>query len=362
MSKRIALAIDSLTGGGAEKIVLTLADEFLKTGNEVHIFVMHDERLHTIPKGVYIHPCFDLPLSKIISVFNIKRSIQQLKDKILTVEAHFGIFDLFISNLDTTNLLMVNTGVKPLYCVVHSPIEESLQRQIRLGPVAYFYTWRSIKALEQQNLICVSQGVADQIKQVKRIIPKSITTIYNPFNQGEINRLAAQENPQIPDIDYIIHVGRFARSKRHDVLFSALKLMKNDIKLVILCKNTKKAAKAAKRQGVIDKVIIPGFQPNPFPWIKQAKLLVLSSDYEGLPTVLIESLACGTPVVSTDCNYGPKEIMTDELAAFLVPRRNPAELAAKIDLALLSPPALTQPAILSKVAASTVAEAYIKLI
>jgi glycosyltransferase involved in cell wall biosynthesis len=68
-----------------------------------------------------------------------------------------------------------------------------------------------------------------------------------------------------------------------------------------------------------DRVVITGFKQNPFPYIHQALALLLTSDYEGLPTVIIEALICGTPVVSYDCPSGPREILNASLSEFLIP-------------------------------------------
>jgi len=89
-----------------------------------------------------------------------------------------------------------------------------------------------------------------------------------------------------------------------------------------------------KQRDLEDRVEILGFQQNPYKYIKNAKLLVLSSDREGLPTVVIESLILGTPVVSTDCPTGPGEILTGDLAKWLVPVRDSDTLAKKINQAL----------------------------
>ncbi|MCF1428885.1 MAG: glycosyltransferase, partial [Shewanella sp.] len=150
--------------------------------------------------------------------------------------------------------------------------------------------------------------------------------------------------------------------KRHDILFQALARMTHKLPLVLLCNNKNKALKVARKYGVEDRVIIPGFQTNPYPWIKQAKLLALSSDYEGLPTVLIEALAVGTPVVSSNCNHGPKEILLGPLQQYLVPRRDPQALADKLDCALDSYPDCSKTEILTQVAALTVAQKYLALI
>jgi glycosyltransferase involved in cell wall biosynthesis len=91
-----------------------------------------------------------------------------------------------------------------------------------------------------------------------------------------------------------------------------------------------------------DKVILLGWQINPYKWINKAKLLLLTSDYEGLPTVLIESLICRTPVVSVDCDYGPNEILTGDLAPFLVPTNNEKELTKIMEKAIFDYPEIKE--------------------
>lgn len=101
-----------------------------------------------------------------------------------------------------------------------------------------------------------------------------------------------------------------------------------------------------QRLDLKDRVLLPGFQKNPYPWVRHADLFVMSSDSEGLPTVLIEALILGTPVVSTDCPTGPGEILTGELKQFLSPPGDPETLAQNIKRALVSYPEITEREIL----------------
>ncbi|ABV85442.1 glycosyltransferase [Shewanella pealeana] len=359
---RIAIAIDSLGGGGAQKVMLTLAKEFTELGHEPHFFVMSDNTAFDIPQSLPVHICFAKKDRDFNRFWNLAPAVEKLTAKIRSIEQTVGKFDLFLSNLDKTNRLMVKTNVSPLFVVVHASVEEELTRHAKLGPFAYLKKLLAKKALNGHHLVTVSEGIANEIRQTKRIEPASIKCIYNPFEFDEIDHLSQQQAQGIPDSDYLIHIGRYVKQKRHDVLFQSIAKMKSQIPVVLLCHNPKKARKAAKKYGVESRVVIPGFQPNPFPWIKSAKALVLSSDFEGLPTVLIESLACGTPVVSTDCPHGPSEIMTGDLARFLVPRRDPAALAAKLDEMLVSPPSMAEVDILAKVQAARIAQEYLALV
>ena len=121
------------------------------------------------------------------------------------------------------------------------------------------------------------------------------------------------------------------------MLLDALRSARNALPLVMLTNHPDKVARLARRHGVAARVRPVAFRQNPYPWMAHAKLVVLSSDYEGFPLVLIEALACGTPVVSTDCPHGPSEILTGPLARWLVPVGDPRALGAAIDEALAAP-------------------------
>ncbi|RLV60795.1 glycosyltransferase [Parashewanella curva] len=359
--RRIAIVINSLAGGGAEKVMLTLAQEFIKLGHEAHFFVLQNNGEYQVPTHIPLHVCFEKGAKGLDSVFKVKLNARSLKNTIDAVQHEIGKFDLFLSNLDTSNQLMTRTGLSPLYCVVHNSVEQELIRQKKLGPIAYFKMWRAKHCLSGQRLITVSKGIKKEIEQVGRIQPKSVQTIYNPFDVNDIKSQSEKVNTSIPSEEYLIHVGRVAKQKRHDILFQALKEMESNIKLVLLCNNPKKALKLAKKHGVSDRIILPGFQANPYQWIKRARALVLSSDYEGLPTVIIEALICGTPVISTNCPHGPSEILTGDLAENLAPVQDPKSLATKIDNLLKKPKVTIDAELCKRIEAEEIAKQYLSL-
>ncbi|MEA2049268.1 MAG: glycosyltransferase, partial [Campylobacterota bacterium] len=215
-----------------------------------------------------------------------------------------------------------------------------------------------------KNLICVSNGVKNDLIDNFEIKPKSIDTIYNPFDVNDIQIMADINNPVIPNEDYIIHVGRFEIGhKRHDILLKAYKKSNIKEKLVLLGdgKDRSTIEDLIKELNLEDKVILAGFDSNPYPWIKNAKLFLFSSDYEGFGMVLVESLILNTPVVSTDCPSGPSEILTGELANYLVPVGDIDALASKMKNALEYYPQIKDEYI-NKFNSYTIIEQYINLI
>ncbi len=186
-------------------------------------------------------------------------------------------------------------------------------------------------------LVAVSQGVAEDLAGNMGIDAQRIRTIANPFDFAAIRALAAEPCPLRPTEPYVLHVGRFAAQKRHDLLLDAFARLDGSHRLLLLTPPDARLAALIARNGLERRVTIADFQANPYPWMAGAELLVLCSDHEGLPNVLIEALACGTRVVSTDCPSGPREILAGELARGLVPCGDAAALAAAMRSALAAP-------------------------
>jgi len=359
--KNIAIVIDSLTGGGAERVMISLATELVEQGHLVTILSLSNRCDYEVPNSINVRHLFDHKASKVDRFWSINASVAKLEAWFVKSQQQSSTFDLVLSNLDCSNNLLAKSNITSVYYIVHNSVEEELQRQKKLGPLAYWYLRKSKKNLSGKNLITVSKGIEQEVIQGNKIKPNTIRTIYNPFDINDIQQKALVEDINIPNESYIIHVGRLAKQKRHDILFAALAQVTKEVKLVLLCNKPDKALKLAEKYGVAERLILPGFQANPYNWIKQARVLVLSSDYEGLPTVLLEALAVDTKVVSTACPHGPDEILTGQLCEFLVPRRDPQALADAINRVLTTELNLSKAEILSKVSASNIAQQYLKL-
>lgn len=158
----------------------------------------------------------------------------------------------------------------------------------------------------------MSEGIAKDLLYNLKISPAFIQTIYNPLDVDKIKKLSLAPIDFKED-QFLLTVGRFSKQKRHDVLLKAYLAANTSLPLVIIGDGSiyekKHLEEMIENLGLTEKVFIIGFKKNPYAWMRRAKLFVLSSDFEGLANVLIESLICGTPAISIDCPSGPSEIL-----------------------------------------------------
>lgn len=158
---------------------------------------------------------------------------------------------------------------------------------------------------------------------------KNSHQIYGPIDVQFLENLSNSAMQHQALSNYIVHVAKFKEQKRHDILIKAYAKSSIEEKLVLLGQGPleKQSRDLVKRLNIEDKVIFAGFQSNPYPYMKNAKFMVLSSEFEGLGIVILDSITLGTPVISTDCDSGPREILPEEN---LVPINDVNALANKI--------------------------------
>ncbi|GAF87149.1 unnamed protein product, partial [marine sediment metagenome] len=166
---------------------------------------------------------------------------------------------------------------------------------------------------------------------------EKIRVIHNGVDIDHIDKLSFEKVNHIwikSHFNVIVSVGRLFKPKGLPNLLDALKIVnkKKTVYLIIIGKGEeeKRLKVMAKKIGINDRVDFIGFKHNPFKYIANADLFVLSSLWEGCPNTLLEAMACRTPVVSTDAPYGPAEIIEDSVNGYLVPVADSSRLAEKI--------------------------------
>lgn len=336
----VVFAIDSLLGGGAERVVLTLAEGFVRKGYDCHILTFQAGLDYSLIPGIQVHLIDERPYMNLGSkrFAQLARLVDLELDKIQQDGTEIlGV----ISNLTFTDRVLQYSRFPRIIFCIHS----TLSGYWKINQGNWFQRFKRLRKLRKlyggKHLVTVSQGAEADLRNLG-VRAASLRTIYNPFNIEEIRKQA--EAPISPDLqgDYMVCVGRFKPVKRHDRLIRVFAQAGVPLKLLLLGKGTEEQEQAVREQvrkhRLEDQVIFQGFTSNPYPYIRHAKALLLTSDFEGLPTVVVEALICGTPVVSTDCTSGPREILTGDQARFLVPLEDEALFARKIREVLESPP------------------------
>jgi glycosyltransferase involved in cell wall biosynthesis len=195
-------------------------------------------------------------------------------------------------------------------------------------------------------IVAVTEGVADDLARTARLPRERIATIYNGLDLPRIRDLAGEplDHPWLaPDAPpLVLAVGRLKPQKDHATLLRAFARLRaaRAARLVILGEGPERAAleRLARSLGIADDVALPGFAENPFAWMARARVLALSSAWEGTANVLIEALACGCPVVGTDSPAGPAEILEKGRWGRLVPVGDDEGLAVALAATLDAPP------------------------
>jgi glycosyltransferase involved in cell wall biosynthesis len=194
-------------------------------------------------------------------------------------------------------------------------------------------------------IVAVSAGVSADLSRLARLPRNRITTI---FNAVDVNRIRELTSAPISDAWFaegappvLLAVGRLAPQKDYSTLLRAFAIVRScrEVRLVILGEGPERVRleSLAADLGIAADVKMPGAVLNPFPYMARTRLFVMSSAWEGLPTVLMEALACGCPIVSTDCLSGPREILDGGSFGELVPVGDDTALAEAILRALASP-------------------------
>jgi len=333
---RFALVITNLRGGGAERTILRLADVLARREHQVDVILLEHRIEHDVPAGIELH-ALTAPgvaigkglLGKRLAALALRRLYRTLK---------LGRDCLTVSTLPFADEVVALARIPNAWYRIANTLSGEIEQLARNHPrKAARRSARYRRLYRNKNMVAVSEGVANDLQQNFGVQRTRIVRIYNGFDFDRIRRASVEPEPDLPNEPYVIHVGRFMPQKRHDLLFDAWQQAGLPCRLVLLTREHPELDAMLSVRGLRDKVMVAGFRTNPYPWMRAAQMLVLSSDREGMPNVLVEALACGTRVVSTDCASGPREILTGEHARWLVPCGHPNALAHAMQAALSAP-------------------------
>ncbi|MCI0511147.1 glycosyltransferase involved in cell wall biosynthesis [Chromohalobacter marismortui] len=325
--KRIAVFLPSLVGGGAERVMVTLANGFAARGVPVDLVVVaaKGEYLADVSSRVRL---VELGATRVL--FSLPALVRYLRRErphaLLSALNHANIIALWARKLSGTKIRLV---VSERNTLSHDLSSDRFERVV---PWLMRLSYPAADAI-----VAVSSGVADDLAQTVCLPRERIDVVYNPIN----TRLAALcqaplRHPWLkagqPPV--IVAAGRLTVQKDFATLIDAFAEVRRThrARLVILGEGELRADLEARIDalGISDDVALPGFVDNPYPWMRQASLFVLSSAWEGFCNVLAEAMACGTPVVSTDCPSGSAEILEDGKWGRLVPVGDAPALARAI--------------------------------
>lgn len=329
---RLAVVMPSLAGGGIERMRLHLIKEWLKDDIEIDLVVTKCEGSlrNLVPSNVKVYE-MGRWLSIISPFMFIVYLFRRNPSHILSAANDVNVIVLLAGKIFKKNT--------PIVVSFHNHIstELSFKRGLKLIKIK-IVLWLLSKLIGHAvSVIAVSKGLANDLEKYFFNIKSKIEVIYNPVITEEF--LASLEPPelQLPfekHSQWILFAGRLVHQKGIDVLIDAFHIVskKSTAHLVLVGEGPLKD-KLSKKTNSLDlttRVHFINFQMNVIPWMINATAFALPSRHEGLGNVLIEAMACGTQIISTDCPSGPAEILDNGKYGQLVPQENPEALAEAI--------------------------------
>jgi glycosyltransferase involved in cell wall biosynthesis len=329
MKGRLAFFLPGLYDGGAERIMLNLADGVASRGYPVDLVLARAEGpfMEEVPDSVRL---IDLKASRVLtSTPALAHYLRQERPIALLSILYANIVALWARCFAGIPVRVILGEHNTLSSVSKGEDDPRMHFFPRLAK--WFYPWAD-------GIIAVSGGVADDLAQLIKIPRERIQVIYNPIVTPELfdKSKALLVHPWFKSGEppVLLAVGRLTVQKAFDVLIRAFAQVRKDhrVRLLILGEGEERTALEAmiREYDMEEDICMPGFILNPYPYMAHAAAFVLSSRWEGLPTVLVEAMALGAPIISTDCPSGPREILLDGKYGQLVPVNDPFTLAAAI--------------------------------
>lgn len=311
----------TLQGGGVERALLRMADGWIGAGRRVTLAI-GDARgalAHELPSGVAIRELGDSRYRALLGLADIVHETRP--DVIFCPGNHYTGAAFWLRR-------RLGAACPPIVGKVSNAlIRPDLPRGAGIG----YRTWLRMHPAFLDAVVAMTPGMAGEAVGAMRLPPSRVHVIANPATRPIAG---APPPPPMPEGRFLLGVGRLVAQKRWDRLIQAMpRLHDGDVKLLLLGEGEARESLTllAQREGLEGRVLMPGHAPDPLPAIARAAAVVLTSEYEGVPGVLREAIALGTPVVATDSSIAINELIGSPAIGTVVPPGDRARLVGALN-------------------------------
>jgi len=328
--EHVAIYLHSMRGGGIPRVMTNLANAFVERGVCVDFVLGKAEGPHLKTLSPDVHVVQFWKARALTTVPPLVRYLRrETPDVLFTGNTHLNILALVAHRLARVPTAVVISEHAEYF-------QQQASRRLRIPGIAWLipklmawtYPWAD-------RVVGVSDGVTSSLLEAFRLTPEKTCTIWNPVIGETLYKMAAEPNCH-PWLDrtgapVVLAVGRLTYQKNFPALLRAFANLRQslDARLIILGEGEDRASieKLIDELDLRQVVDMPGFVSNPYSFMRRASVFVLSSRWEGFGMVIVEAIASGAPVVSTDCPSGPREIIEQAGVGRLVPQENEVALA-----------------------------------
>ena len=319
MKKKILFIVPSMRGGGSERVISIILKNLNRDNFDIILVLLKKEGkyLEDLPADIEI---IDLEITKArYSIVKIIKIILSKKpDIVFSTLGYLNILISIIRPFFSKNIKFIARESSI------ASIQNKQEKYPKLFDFLFKYFYKNFDLIISQ-----SNYMKNDLVQNYKIDKDKIKVINNPIDLEIIERLSEEKLDEKVDL---LAVGRLDENKNFKDIIQILPELSYNLTILGEGKEKKNLLNLAKNLGVENKVKFLGFQSNPYKYMKNAKVLILTSKYEGFPNVLLEANACGTPVIAYKCPGGTEEIIKDGLNGFLVKCGNINELKKKIQI------------------------------